>query len=265
MITQSLFNELVEKARKCKYSSMHYTDYDGCKNAEILHNSSELTLLQDKSQTPALLHFATDNYQLVLDALSKIQGELKLYFVPKEYKKQLENIGFTEWGEYVDFWNADLKNTKISVNDISEIDYLKPEEYKEAAEIPKKCMLQSRGFEGAPAEWYKEWLEENKIIVQRENGKIVGICCVTIYNEGTTVWVRELAVDPAYQGRGYGKKLIEQTIAYGIESGAVKGFLLADVLNKNAIGLYEKYNFNAKDDDSELQMISKSYFDKAVL
>ncbi|MCL2373528.1 MAG: GNAT family N-acetyltransferase, partial [Defluviitaleaceae bacterium] len=62
-------------------------------------------------------------------------------------------------------------------------------------------------------------------------------------------------VDPEHQGMGLGKKLMEQAICYGVEHGATRGFLAADILNKNAIGLFNKYNFLAKDSDSELQMI----------
>jgi len=40
--------------------------------------------------------------------------------------------------------------------------------------------------------------------------------------------------------------LMEHAIRYGVANGAVKGFLAADVHNKNAIGLYEKYGFHAK-------------------
>jgi len=84
---------------------------------------------------------------------------------------------------------------------------------------------------------------------------IAGFCSVSIYGEGTTLWIRMLGVDPKYQGQGIGKKLMEQAIKYGIQNGAEKGFLAADLLNANAIGLYKKYDFHAKDAEGELQMV----------
>jgi len=95
----------------------------------------------------------------------------------------------------------------------------------------------------------------NHVIVGRLDSGVAGVCCVAIYNEGTTLWIKEFAVDPKHQGVGLGKKLMKQAIKYGHQFGAVKGFLLADVLNENAIGLYRKYDFYMKVDESELQMI----------
>jgi len=48
---------------------------------------------------------------------------------------------------------------------------------------------------------------------------------------------------------------MEQAILYGVNNGAIKGFLAADILNENAIGLYRKYGFHMKSTDRELQMI----------
>jgi len=157
----------------------------------------------------------------------------------------------------VDFFNTDLPGTMASLQNIGTIEYLKPDEFEEVARLSQKCRLQSRGFEGETPQWYSEWLNENSIIIKRKGSKIVGFCCVSVYNKGTTLWIRELAVDPAYQRMGYGKELVEHAITYGVKDGATKGFLLADVLNKNAIGLYNKYNFYATNDDYELQLLRK--------
>ena len=254
MMTENEFNALAESARQYKYSSMSYIDFGDCKNARILRHCSDLILLQDESTAPSMLYFATDNFSLVLDAIVKIPGELKIHFVPREFAKPLENLGFAEWGEYFDFFNTNLSGT---VTNSTAAAFLKQSECEAAAEISQKCRLQSRGFEGETAEWFAQWLTENSVIIQREGSKIVGFCCVSIYNEGTTLWIREIAVDPAYQGMGFGKKLMAQAIAYGIENGASKGFLHADVLNKNAIVLYEKYNFHSKYEGGELQMIRR--------
>jgi len=257
MIKENNFNALAERAREHKYSSMSYIDFDDCKNACILHDCDELILLQDKSKTPAMLYFATDNFQLVIDAIAQISGAIKLHFVPREFAGQLEHLGFTEWGEFFDFFNTNLSATAASLGDIGTIEYLMPDECEAAATVSKRCELQSRGFESIPAEHFMEYLNDGDVIICRKDSAIAGFCVVTIYNEGTMLWIRALAVDPAYQSMGLGKKLIEQAITYGVQKGAVKAFLHADVLNKNAIGLYNKYNLCSKYKDGELQMVRK--------
>ena len=260
MIGENTFDVIVEKSKKYKYSSMNYIDYEDCENAEVLYDCDELILLHDKSKTPAMLYFATDDFESVVKIIADISGKLRLHFVPREFAVELEKLGFIEWGEYVDFWNYNLTNTVARFDNIGEIEYLSGEECEEASIVSQKCRLQSRGFEGESQEWFTKWLTENKVIILRKDSAIVGFCCVSIYNEGTTLWIREVAVDPAYQGTGLGKKLMEQAIRYGSDNGAIKGFLAADVLNKNAISLYEKYGFHAKDIDGEFQMIKINSF-----
>jgi len=256
MINDDVFNAIMERAKGYKYSSMNYIEFDECKNAEILYDDEVLILLQDKSKSPAMLFFATHNFEEVVKIISKMSGKLRLHFVPREYAKMLKELGFVEWGEYVDFWNIDLAKTVEKFENLDEIEYLSLTECEEASIITKSCMFQSRGFEGAPPEFYMDWLNKgNHVIIQRVGSTIAGICCVIIYDEGTTLHIREIAIHPKYQGIGLGKKLVEQAIKYGHQCGAVKGFLLADILNKNAIGLYEKYDFQMKIGESELQMI----------
>ena len=256
MICENIFNELMERAKGYTYSSMNYLEFDECKNAEILADDDGLILLQDKSKIPMMIYFATDNFEKIVKIIAKMSGHMRLHFVPKEYVKDLQELGFAEWGEYADFWNTDLVRTAEKFGALAELNYLSLAECGAASVVTTSCMLQSRGFEGALPEFYEEWLNKgNHVIIQRVGSVIAGVCCVTIYDNGTTLHIREIAVGPKYQGRGLGKKLMEQGIKYGVENGAVKGFLLADVLNENAIDLYRKYDFYLKDGETELQML----------
>lgn len=255
MIHESTFERMVEKAKKHPYSSMNYVDFKDCQNAEVLFERDDLILLRDNSKTPAMLYFATDRFEALLHVIADMPGALRLHFIPHEYAPQLEKLGFVEWGEYLDFFHDNLADTLALLGNESQPTYLKMEECEEASMVSQKCRLQSRGFEGESKEWFVDWLSENKVIILRKDSKMAGFCCVCIYNEGTTLWIRELAVAPKFQGIGLGKKLLEQALRYGVENGAVKGFLAADVLNQNAIGLYEKYGFRAKEAKGELQMI----------
>ena len=255
MFHESTFDRMVERAKKHHYSSMNYLDFEDCQNAEVLVDRDDLLLLQDNSKTPAMLYFATDRFESLLHAIADMPGALRLHFVPHEYAPQLKKLGFVEWGEYVDFFHDNLAGTLALLNKESQLMYLKMEECEEASMVSQKCRLQSRGFEGESKEWFANWLSENKVIILRKDSEMAGFCCVCIYHEGTTLWIRELAVAPKFQGMGFGKKLLEQALRYGVENGAVKGFLAADALNQNAIGLYEKYGFRAKNVKGELQMV----------
>lgn len=234
---------------------MNYLDYEDCKNAEILFDGNDIILLRDNGKTPAMLYFAADDFDALVKFISDIAGSLRLHFVPREFVPQLEKLGFSVWGEFFDFWNNDLPATAAHLNNFSDAEFLCAEECEEASKVSRKCWLQSRGFEGETREWFADWITENKVIIIRKDSAIAGFCCVSVYNEGTTLWIRMIAVDPSYQSKGSGKQLMEQAIRYGVENGAVKSFLSADALNKNAIGMYEKYGFHIKDSDSELQMI----------
>ena len=255
MLRETEFEEIYDKLQNYKYTSLQYTDYEDCKDAVILCNTDQLILLQDKSKEPTMLYFAATDFIMLIDKLKGISERLRIHFVPREFAADLEKIGFVEWAEFADYFNLNLTDTALIFQNVEKPEFLTQEECKEASLTSKKCALQSRGFEGETEGWFLDWITENKVIIHRENNSIVGFCCVSIYNEGTTLWVREVAVDPAYQGKGIGKMLMEQAIVYGAQNGAVKGFLMADILNKNAIGLYEKYGFAAKDTSGELQMI----------
>ena len=256
MINVDTFNEIIQNTREFKYSSLNYIEFSDYVNAEVLYNNNDLVMLHDRSKSPEVLFFATNDFETVINATSELpSSKLRLHFVPHEYAARLKDLGFSEWGEYADFWNEDLVSTSRYLGNICEPKFLVKEECEEVSLLSQRCRLQSRGFEGESAEWFMEWLDENKVIVWREGEEIVGYCCVSIYNEGTTLWIREIAADPTFQGKGFGKKLMEQAILYGVSNGAVKGFLAADILNENAIGLYRKYDFHIKGTDSELQMI----------
>jgi ribosomal protein S18 acetylase RimI-like enzyme len=255
MICENAFGKLTERARGLKYSSMNYIDFEDCRNAEVLCGSDNLILLKDAAKTPAMLYFAVDDFEALVKIIADMQGKLRLHFVPKEFAPQLKALGFIEWAEFVDFWNRDLAKTASRFDDTGDAEYLEKDDCEEVAAISQRCELQSRGFEGASPEFLRDCLNEGKVIIWREGAEIAGFCCVSIYNEGTTLWLRVIAVDPAQQGRGISKKLMEQAIAYGVKNGAAKSFLAADVLNKNAIGLFKNYDFDAQNEESELQMV----------
>ena len=255
MINHTIFEQLTDKARTFTYSSLNYVDFDECKNATILSNNENMILLHDTSQTPHMLYFATHDVNALVQAIADISGKLRLHFVPREIADKLTEMGFIEWAEFVDFWNPDLVKTASTLTNLSEPEYLQEDEGKQVVTVAHKCALQSRGFEGVALDWALETMVEGKVFVSRKDNKIIGFCGVSIYNKGTTLWIKVMAVDPAYQGQGIGKLLLSQAIMYGVQQGASKGFLATDMLNDNAIGLYNNLGFVAKESERELQMI----------
>jgi ribosomal protein S18 acetylase RimI-like enzyme len=261
MICKNTFNEIFNRAKNYKYSSMNHITFEDCKNAEILHNTGDLILMRDNSKAPAMLYFAANDFGDIIKIIQEMPktDKLRLHFVPKEFAPHLKELDFKEWAEFGDYWNTDLLKTAASFentnNNTDSTEYLDENDCKEASLVSQRCKLQSVGFEGVTYGQLKEYLIEGKVIILRKGASIAGFCAVSVYNEGTTLWIRIIAVDPAHQGLGLSKQLIEQAITYGIQSGATKGFLAADALNENAIGLFKKYGFHSKNTESELQMI----------
>jgi|GEM_PF-635940 len=247
---RAIFADIKKKADGLTYSSMRYVEYDDCKNAEILYNEADAILLLDGS----MIYFAANDFKVVVDKISKIPGLLRIHFVPREFVPSLEKLGFAEQAELVDFFNHNLAAAQS--DNLDEIFWLDPNQSAEAANLSQRCKLQSRGFEGETTQWFVEWLEENKVIIVKKDHTMAGLCCVAIYNNGENLWIKMVAVDP--EDQGFGRLLIQQAIAYGVACGAVRGFLHADILNKKAINLYEKFGFSAKGNESEIQMIRKA-------
>jgi GNAT superfamily N-acetyltransferase len=255
LINEDKFNGIKNAAAKYAYSSFEYLEYDICRNAELLFNTPALIALYDESQTPAVFHYAADSFEALINGLNTVKGGVRVNLVPLEFARGLEGAGFSVLGEYVDYFNQKLSDTYIKFADYGGIEFLDREGCERASLISRLCAGQSRGFSGETAEWFSDWIVDGDVILIRSNTVIAGFCCVSIYNGGTTLWLRELAVAPEYQRRGLGGGLIERAICYGAAKGANKGFLAVDVLNDNAIRLYKKYNFTQRGSESELQMV----------
>ena len=184
------------------------------------------------------------------------EGITQIGFVWHEYIDELEKAGFVVWCDWIDFFNNDISNTPTAFKDYNAIKFMKADDHfyiKEAAYIGAEL---SRGFTVEKEEWFVDWLKDNDIIVVKDENILVGICCVSIYDtdKGKTIWIRRIAVKAEYQGKGYGKSLMEQAIVYGRNKGAKRGFLAADILNINAAELYKKCGFMPQSDKGELIM-----------
>jgi len=251
------FETMTSFAKSRKYSSLNYVDYADIKGSEIIRDDSSLLLLYEKSKNISEIHYATDDLQELLESIDvhSLKGLIK--FIPFDAISRFERFGFEVHCAYQDYLLKDLKQVKSLQDTDDETKFATIEDSKKLSDVSLACLEQSRGFFGETQEWFIEWLEENEIIVKRVNDKIAGFCCVSIYAEGTTLWIREIAVHPDFQGIGIGKELMNRSIQYGLTKGAHKSFLAVDIENENAIRLYEYMGYEAKVDEIEVQLLKK--------
>lgn len=261
MINESKFNELNEKAKSFKYSMFECFGYGEVENADIICNNQDLILLSKKKEDAVQVYFAANQAESVINQInhSQISDEIHIVFFMPELVNAFENGGFTVWSDWVDYFNNDIVNTPISFKDYNDIQFLASDEHEIIKAMTTLCAGQSRGFTAEKEEWFIDWLKNNDIIILKDGNTLIGYNCVSVYDmgAGATVWVRRIAVNPAYQGRGYGKNLIEQALVYGITKGAKRGFLAADVLNDNAIALYKKCGFMPQSTHGEIMIKRK--------
>ena len=81
-----------------------------------------------------------------------------------------------------------------------------------------------------------------RIFIAYAQGQAVG--CVALIPMGDAVYeLSKMAVSPAFQGRGIGRRLLEHAIAQARQLGASSLFLGSNSVLKNAVHLYEAVGF----------------------
>ncbi len=237
------FKLIKEKIKNFKYTSMTYMDFDELEAYNIIKMTSQLILIQTSNK----YHYACDTLDHLI---SSIEENAMIPFVHETWVSKMEDLGFRVIAHYQDYFST------------SEVEYTpyqlaKLEDSKRLSDITKACYNQSRGFYGEEVEWIENWLttKNHNIIAQYEDDVLVGLCCVAMYafDKGPYLWIREVAVHPEYQKKGYGRQLIAKGMTYGHDRGARKAFLAADKLNTSAIKLYESFGFKASG-DSQIDM-----------
>lgn len=255
MIEEKTFEHLTLKAQTYPLSSMNYVEYEEVASAEVLVNEEGLIILHNRETQPEEIHYAAHSAEAVFDFLkqNKVAGLIK--FIPMAHIEAFESIGFKVNCIFSDFFNPNLAQHKNEAFEEKDWHFATIEQAQILADISQTVKGQSRGFNGETVEFFNEWLSEDKVLIKMVDTEPVGFCCVSVYNEGTTLWIRELAVKPKHQGKGYAKALLQQAIQFGIQEGAHKGFLATDLENHNAIHLYKQLGFVQKENAVEVQMI----------
>src|SRR5690606_30389159 len=97
--------------------------------------------------------------------------------------------------------------------------------------------------EAVDARLVAEFLSDPRhhIAVARHAGRVVGFASGVHYvhpDKPKELWINEVGVAPAYQGKGVGKRLLVALLEAGKEAGCRKAWVLTHQSNKAACGLY---------------------------
>jgi ribosomal protein S18 acetylase RimI-like enzyme len=248
---------------------MNYVDFEDMKEYQEIRNNDEIVLFYgfNKESNKYEYHWACHNVKELIEAITPCTENVLLTFIPSEWVDEIKQIGFelyAKWNEYV---MPDIEDVACDIVP----EFIDIKEADQVSKLTISCSGQSRGFSGQTKEWVEQWIQgitpavpdyviDSTIIAKRIDNEIVGAICVGTYtnqnHEGLVVWIRELAVNPEYQGRGIGRQLLKQALVYGKLIGAKKAFLMADECNSSAIHLYESVGFIAKDEEGQIDMIS---------
>ena len=266
MLSEQQFTSLRERALAFAHSSFTYLDFDAVEHYAVLTDSSECVLLVGEKPDAGVyeLHWGANDPTPVIRAAKEAGRETLVTFVPEEWKTRFLASGFGEYGILREYWLEPLDKPftpRIVCEPLTTADAA------EAAVVTQSCRLQSREFYGESTDKIENWINavypegnENAFGAQHEAvlacrdeaGKIAGVVLTAVYGYGESwgpvAWVREVAVLPEQQGKGYGRTLVESALNYCRERGAVKAFLMADDCNAHAISLYRSIGFEPSDE-----------------
>jgi [ribosomal protein S18]-alanine N-acetyltransferase len=91
---------------------------------------------------------------------------------------------------------------------------------------------------------FEEAVQAYQSTVIEEDGKVIGFCILQPVLDEANLLL--MAVDPNFQGKGYGYKLLEESISL-LKNSPVQIFLEVRESNIAAIALYEKAGFHQID------------------
>lgn len=92
--------------------------------------------------------------------------------------------------------------------------------------------------------WTAEFLNDPRhhMVAAIDNGKIVGFVSAVHYlhpDKAPELWINEVAVAPAFQNQGVGRRMLAQMLAQAFELGCVNAWVLTDRDNLPAMRLYK--------------------------
>jgi ribosomal protein S18 acetylase RimI-like enzyme len=261
---------ILNQAKTYSWTSLSYVDLEDIIDFEK-YPSSDLILLHHMKDDIVRLHYAAHDVKpLVLGIkeiikdyqnFSKIKLEYRIEFIPIDWVKTLEEVGFMVSSHFVDYWLKPLKKYHLDLRSELIIRDLQTDEYEAFAKITQENKLLSRGYYGEPHDFAQTFLSDahTKIYTAKLDNKIVGVCATKIYNfehkDGPVLWLREVAVKPTYHQKGIGQSIMTYALNMGYDLGARQSFLACDCDNRQGIKLYEKLGYQKNNDPGQINMI----------
>lgn len=259
------FDKIKNRLQQFRFTSLKYTDYEEIADYKILTEDDSAIIIYgyDSESNRYEYHWACNHKEDLLKQLEKRNDNEKLTFVPRSWIESIENLGFNIYAIWNDYFADQLQEY---VN-FEEAEYVNDNNANEASKVTLSCAGQSRGFTGQSELWMEQWIDNREpaspdyaydcAVIAEVIQEMVGVICVGMYGSGDkkTLWIREIAVKPAFQGKGIARKLIGQAFAYGLNHGAEKAFLMADECNENALHLYRSMGFKAISDEGQIDMV----------
>ena len=274
---ESSFRWLKERALTFRYTSLEYAEYEDVAAYDVVTDSAPMILL--KGWNPVIdmteYHWAADDPADVLREIDIDPAASGVYitFVPPEHVPLFEQGGFSVYSHWNDYVHDDITGVK----DPGGTEHMGPEDFAETAAVTQSCRGQTRGFHGETETWVHAWVRgadpgagaagstDHAVLGIREGSALAGAAFVCVYGHqqkrGPILWLREIAVRPEYQGKGYGSKLLAQALWYGKSCGAVRAFLIADVCNEHAVRMYMKAGFAPRSDECQIDMVRTARLD----
>ena len=83
----------------------------------------------------------------------------------------------------------------------------------------------------------------SRLVVLEVDGKLVGYTCIDL--QGSRLQIARLAVDPLYQGQGYGRHLLADALDYALANGIETIGLNTQWQNLASQRLYQGFGFRA--------------------
>ncbi|MDF2872056.1 MAG: hypothetical protein K0R05_3631 [Anaerocolumna sp.] len=260
---EEAFIKVKESLGNYLHNSLEYTEFDDIADYELLIETEELILISgfNCEADSRHYHWAAVSPQRVIEAIGE-ERNFYMEFIPEEWVDTFTQAGYIVRDKFRDYLKEDLLDIN---NEHSHAEFLQVEDSLKAAEVTMSCKGQSRGFTGQTQGWIEEWLTKTEDIVHKEivierneQKEIVGVCFTGVYGinsqKGPVAWIREVAVNPDYQNKGIGRRLIKQALSHGKSHGAVRAFLAADECNVNAIHLYKSLGFQP-DADTQIDIM----------
>ena len=101
----------------------------------------------------------------------------------------------------------------------------------------------------------REFLEDPRhhIVVALSDGVVIGFASAVHYihpDKPTELWINEVGVADAHQGKGVGKAILNEMLRLGKQLGCVNAWVLTDRSNEAANRLYQSVGGNIAEGDT---------------